>query len=543
MGSEITIVSGNAAIRRTRRFLGTSILILLVIPAWGADVVAPDPTSDITMVTPQLSPGPPRAGNRVRVTPPEYAGTEVFHTIYLPEDWTGEGPKLPIIFEYTGNYFPQSGSSGEVEDAGLGFGLSAGRFIWVSLPYISEDGSDNQIRWWGDLDATVNYAKQNVPKIIHDFNADPNNVFLCGFSRGAIGVNFIGMHDDEIAKLWTAMVSHDHFDGVKAWGGTRWGSPLEAYREKAKARLSRVGDRPYLVSQNGPSDQNEAFIRSTLQSARGDAGNFIFSHVKTSDALGDFPNDLAKSAHTDRWLVKPSVHRVKTWQWIRDVVARRQSAVQLGELVFEDQFSRNESQESKDEPGNEWTTSSDKTAGGNKQVDLRDGTMHIFTHATANHATSVRQTYEFRDGTIAIRFKLPSETDSLKMNFTDLGCKTVHAGHLFDVILAPKRVTIQDRKTGEMNLKIREARVSGALSQSQRDMLATKKKFISVDLPAGIWHEVYAHVDQDRVAVELNGKLIGSFNSEGFAHPTKTMIRLLVPDQATVDDVRIWRRK
>ena len=51
----------------------------------------------------------------------------------------------------------------------------------------------------------------------------------------------------------------------------------------------------------------------------------------------------------------------------------------FGELIFEDDFERTESQEEKDEPGNEWTTSSDKTAGGRKQVDLRDGAMHMHT--------------------------------------------------------------------------------------------------------------------------------------------------------------------
>ncbi|MBR9803525.1 hypothetical protein GYB59_18350, partial [bacterium] len=39
-------------------------------------------------------------------------------------------------------------------------------------------------------------------------------------------------------------------------------------------------------------------------------------------------------------------------------------AEKWGELIFADDFERTESQELKDEPGNEWTTSSDKTAGG-----------------------------------------------------------------------------------------------------------------------------------------------------------------------------------
>ena len=67
----------------------------------------------------------------------------------------------------------------------------------------------------------------------------------------------------------------------------------------------------------------------------------------------------------------------------------------FGKLIFKDDFERSESQEEKDEPGNSWTTSSDKTAYGNKQVDLRDGHMYIYTHKKAWHATSVRHTFKF----------------------------------------------------------------------------------------------------------------------------------------------------
>ena len=47
-----------------------------------------------------LSDGIPTAGKRVKVTPSEYAGREVFHTVYLPETWKKGGQRLPIIFEY-----------------------------------------------------------------------------------------------------------------------------------------------------------------------------------------------------------------------------------------------------------------------------------------------------------------------------------------------------------------------------------------------------------------------------------------------------------
>ncbi len=43
-----------------------------------------------------------------------------------------------------------------------------------------------------------------------------------------------------------------------------------------------------------------------------------------------------------------------------------------GELIFANDFNRNESQELKEELGNGWTSNSDTRVGGNKQAELRD---------------------------------------------------------------------------------------------------------------------------------------------------------------------------
>jgi hypothetical protein len=271
--------------------------------------------SEETLSIPELSLGDPDAGKRVNLTPPEYAGTQVYHTIYLPEGWNRDGEPLPIIFEYTGNYFPKSGSTGEVKDAGLGYGLTGGKYIWVSLPYIHENLQENQVTWWGDDQATIEYAKVNVPRIIEEFHADPNAVFLCGFSRGAIGVNYLGLYDDEVAKLWTGFITHDHFDGIKEWGKTDWGSPLDVYQASATVRLQRVAGRPYLVCQNGDKYGTEAFVRERLDSV----GNFTFIDGQTIEIFGSFPHPLAKGAHTDMWALLPSKYRTQAWEWINRV--------------------------------------------------------------------------------------------------------------------------------------------------------------------------------------------------------------------------------
>ncbi|MCM2371513.1 hypothetical protein [Aporhodopirellula aestuarii] len=291
------------------------------------------------LTVPILSDGPPAAGKRVAVTAPEYVGTDVFHTLYLPQDWKPNGEPLPIIFEYTGNYFPQSGSTGQPEDAALGFGLSGGKYIWVSLPYINEVGNGNARTWWGDEKATVEYAKRNVPRIIRQFGADPNAVFLCGFSRGAIGVNYLGLHDDEIANLWTAFITHDHFDGVKEWKPP-WGAPLEHYQREARKRLVRVGDRPYWVSQNGTVSETERFVRSVFPLP----SQFSFASINTQKILGGFPNEIAKSAHTDRWPLKPSSYRNDVWTWMNYVASGHGKR---DEQTYENHFERPETQQQK----------------------------------------------------------------------------------------------------------------------------------------------------------------------------------------------------
>lgn len=219
------------------------------------------------------------------------------------------------------------------------------------------------------------------------------------------------------------------------------------------------------------------------------------------------------------------------------------AAADRGDLILSDDFERNESQEQTDEPGGGWETNSRGRAKGNKQVDLRDGAMHIAIHEEADHAVSVRHEVEFTDGAVALRFRLDEKVDSLGLNFADLGEKSVHAGHLFVVRIRPDRLQIQDLKTGTMRLEIREARKAKALTGEQKEKLEGKVKVFPVEVAIGEWHELLVEVEGDTLRAGIDGEEVGSFSSEGIAHPTKRMLRLAVPRNAVVDDVRIWRAK
>ena len=270
---------------------------------------------------PPLTIGAPQPGRRAAVTAPEYAGTQVRHLIALPDDWTPDwqarGKRWPVIAEYTGNYFPASGSTGEVEGAALGFGLSRGQAIWIVLPYVAKDRQKNERTWWGDIDATVGYAKTNIPRICAEYGGDAKRVVLCGFSRGAVGVSFLGLHDDEVAKLWCGLWAHDHFDGVKEWKGQPWGSPLGRYREEASVRLRRLQGRPMLISQGSAGTETRKLVEPIAPK------NVDYLPIDMVALFGKFPNDFVPHPHNDRWPLRDSGPTSVAREWFARVMAEK----------------------------------------------------------------------------------------------------------------------------------------------------------------------------------------------------------------------------
>jgi hypothetical protein len=175
----------------------------------------------VDLSVPPVVDGFPAPGRRVRQSLPEYASTAIHHTLYLPVDWQRD-KKFPVLVEYAGNgpYTSPYGdySSGNVDGCKLGYGISAGqRFIWVALPFIDPSGQKNQLWWWGDIPATLEYCRKAVIQVCERFGGDSSSVILCGFSRGAIACNFIGLHDDVMSDIWLAFVACSHYDGVRRW--------------------------------------------------------------------------------------------------------------------------------------------------------------------------------------------------------------------------------------------------------------------------------------------------------------------------------------
>lgn len=211
----------------------------------------------------------------------------------------------------------------------------------------------------------------------------------------------------------------------------------------------------------------------------------------------------------------------------------------VGRVILVDDFERADGSAEKDGIGNGWETNSASRAKGHKQVTLKNGAMYIATHAEANHGASVRHDAAFTDGSLELRFLLEHDDDILGLDFADLQCKEVHAGHLFKVGVGTKRLEIDDSKFGGMSMKFYEQKLAKTLTPEQKKLIASKKKVFPVDLQVGTWYRIRVDIAGDTVDVSLDGKPVGSFRSAGFAHPTKQMLRLAVPKEAVVDDVKM----
>lgn len=210
--------------------------------------------------------------------------------------------------------------------------------------------------------------------------------------------------------------------------------------------------------------------------------------------------------------------------------------------IFSDDFNRDEAVPGKEDIGNGWTSNSAWRAKDHQQVDLKDGVMHVTRHPEADHGVAIFHAAEFQDGLVELKFKL-GEGDDLGVDFVDRELKTVHAGHLCIARVTNTNVTLTDSKTGGMDNKIRERRQAGDTSPELASLLRAKTKSFKVSLKADDWHTLHIKIVADQMSVRIDGQEIGSFRSDGIAHPTKRMITLAVNKSAQVDDVRVSKLK
>lgn len=285
-----------------------TLLLVLVLAVHSAAAEWPDISAippDLTV--PEMTAGAPGAGLRVRHTAPGWEKTEVYGTLYLPPEWKA-GARFPVIVEWAGNggYKNAFGdlSTGRPEGSRLGFGLTEGKgAIWLCIPYLNDAGTANALTWWGDApsynpEPTLAYCRAAVREVCAKFGGDNLRVVLAGFSRGAIACNYLGLHDDETARLWCGFVAYSHYDGPRRW------PYADSDRASAAARLQRLGKRPqFICGEATNADDTRQYLSEIGWLAKGD-----FTIIGTG-----FRN------HNDAWLLRPSEPRRQLRAWLAKV--------------------------------------------------------------------------------------------------------------------------------------------------------------------------------------------------------------------------------
>lgn len=266
------------------------------------------------LILPPLANGTPAPGVKVRQTTAAYAGTNVYHSLYLPTDWQPDR-RYPVIVEYPpngpfSNIYLDS-DSGNVDEVSLAYGITGGAgYIIIGMPFLGGNPLGNHMDWWGDVEATKDYCLKTVLAVCEQYNGDPSAVLLAGFSRGSIACNYIGLNDDNIADTWLAFIPHSQYDGQYRWG-YEGDDPASAY-----ARLLRLKGRAQHIS-------HEVLIESPENYLLGTGIDMTNLPIRT----------LPFSNHTDQWTMRPIQLRRDTRAWLEQVLANRPGTYSIGGRV------------------------------------------------------------------------------------------------------------------------------------------------------------------------------------------------------------------
>ncbi len=176
---------------------------------------------------------------------------------------------------------------------------------------------------------------------------------------------------------------------------------------------------------------------------------------------------------------------------------------------------------------------------------IQDGVLIGITPDIKEHVALDTIKFEGRrDLQVSLKFKfVGAEAKSFIVRFADTDCKEVHAGHIVFTSIAPKKGSILDGKTGTFKKEIFDKKKAGeTLDEATKEMLKTKKKIFELDFENSKdqWHQLVLRSKNDLVTVNIDGKDVGSFQSEGLAHETKSAVSLLTYDSGIhYDDLEI----
>jgi len=190
-------------------------------------------------------------------------------------------------------------------------------------------------------------------------------------------------------------------------------------------------------------------------------------------------------------------------------------------VVFEDSFDRSEL-------GDPWIIKV-------PAFSIKDG--RLVAEQERAHTTISRILLDFRNAAFEYSFRL-TDGDDLHLVINDQNCEEAHSGHICRVTISATGVRISDDRNGAFRKDQYQAFLASGRT-IKRDLYETT---ISVSLDSEKWYKARVNIIDDRVEVLIDGKSIGTFNSTGIAHPTKTDFGFVTKGNLVeIDDVRVTK--
>lgn len=161
---------------------------------------------------------------------------------------------------------------------------------------------------------------------------------------------------------------------------------------------------------------------------------------------------------------------------------------------------------------------------------VKDGVLIGITAPTSDHSAvdNIKFPGE-RDLEVAVKFRFTSDkAKSFNVWFDDKDYKGSHAGHICQATISPTSVNLADAKTGGFDLTggLYDRKKANQLTEAEKKTLATKAKRLPVQLSLNAWHTLVVRTKGEELSVTIDGKLVGSFQSPGIAHGTKSLVSL-----------------
>ncbi len=194
-----------------------------------------------------------------------------------------------------------------------------------------------------------------------------------------------------------------------------------------------------------------------------------------------------------------------------------EESLYYSEVVFEDDFSG-------EDFGEGWHHYKSESV-------LQEGVLIGKTIDINDHAGVDGIRFEGRkDMEVSVKFKFAGpEAERFNVWFDDKDYKGAHAGHITSVAIWPTGGNISDAKTGNMENSIYEMKKSPAgLDDETKKLLETKTTKLEIDIEKDKdeWHELLIRTKGNLVTVFVDGDEVGSLESEGNGHTTKSQVSL-----------------